>query len=272
MNEDFSAPPGRAVDVHTHAFPDFLAPRAIARLQEKGKTLARLDGTVEALLSSMDRAGVSRSVVCSVATGLDQFDAILNWSRQIAGRRIIPFPSLHPRSPGSGEEIRRVAEAGFSGIKLHPEYQDFFIDDPSLADFYGEADEAGLIILFHAGYDIGFPDSDRSSPGRIAQVRASFPRLRIIASHLGGFRQWDEVGRTLLGTDVYLDTSYVFGHIPRDLLLEIIRGHRPDRILFGSDSPWAGQGETLEEIGTLGLDPEIEGLIRSGNAMELLGL
>jgi len=272
MIEDTPVPPGGAVDVHTHAFPDFLAPRAVAQLQKKGKTLARLDGTVAALLSSMDRAGVSHSVVCSIATGLDQFGAILKWSRQIAGRRIIPFPSLHPRSPASGEEIRRVAEAGFSGIKLHPEYQDFFIDDPSLADFYGEADEAKLIILFHAGYDIGFPDSDRSSPGRIAQVRVSFPGLRIIASHLGGFRQWEDVGRTLLGADVYLDTSYVFGHIPRGLLLEILRGHRPDRILFGSDSPWADQAESLGEIGRLGLDPGLEGLILSGNARELLGL
>ncbi len=260
------------VDVHTHAFPDFLASRAVARLTEKGKTRAYLSGTLDSLRTSMDRAGIDVSVVCSVATAPEQFDAILRWSRDIAGPRFLPFPSVHPRSPEASREVAAVAEAGLRGIKLHPEYQGFFIDDPSLEGLYRAAEDAGLVVLFHAGYDIGFPDSDRSSPVRIARVQDSFPALRIIASHLGGFRQWEEALRCLAGGDTYLDTGYIFGRIPEGLLREILGAHRRDRLLFGSDSPWADQAEAVRWVRALGLDGDLEERILSANARALLGL
>jgi predicted TIM-barrel fold metal-dependent hydrolase len=263
---------GGVIDVHTHAFPDSLAPRAVAHLKEQGDARAHLNGTVSDLLTSMDRAGIAASVVCSVATEARQVAPILAWSRQIAGDRLIPFPSVFPRAASALADMDMVAAEGFRGIKLHPEYQDFAIDDPVLSDLYSAADAAGLIILFHAGYDIGFPDSDRSSPARIAAVKRAFPSLRIIASHLGGFRQWEEVLRTLSGTDVYLDTSYVFGRIPPGLLGEILEAHRPDRLLFGSDSPWADQSESIREVRKLGLEPEQEQALLFTNAAALLGL
>jgi len=259
------------IDIHTHAFPDFLAAHAISRLEGHARVKAHLDGTVAALIESMDRTGISRSVVCSIATEPRQFAAILKWSLGIAGPRLVPFPSVHPGSATAVEEVGRVAAAGFLGIKLHPEYQDFYADDPRLADFYRAVHAAGLIILFHAGYDIGFPESERSAPGRILQVVRSFPGLRAIASHLGGFRQWEEVAADLLGSDLYLDTSYTLGHIPPDLFLSIVEGHHADRILFGSDSPWADQGEALREFRALGLDPAREEAILGGNARTLLG-
>jgi hypothetical protein len=258
------------VDIHTHAFPDSLAPHAIARLEAQARVTAQLDGTVAALLGSMDRAGIDRSVVCSIATEPRQFSSILSWSLSIAGPRLAPFPSVHPASPEAIEEIGRVAAAGLLGLKLHPEYQDFHADDPGLAEFYGTVRSAGLIVLFHAGYDIGFPDSERSAPGRILQVARSFPGLRVIASHLGGYRRWEEVAADLLGSDIYLDTSYTLGHIPPELFREIVQGHRADRILFGSDSPWCGQREAVHEFRALGLGPEREAAILGGNARRLL--
>jgi len=244
----------------------------MAYLSQQGDVVPFLNGTVTDLVSSMDRSGIDVSVVCSVATGANQAGPILEWSRRIAGPRLIPFPSVVPLSGSALHDLSDIAAGGFRGVKLHPEYQDFHIDDPALSDFYQLAERENLVILFHAGFDIGFPDSDRSAPARIAAVRASFPRLRIVASHLGGFRQWEEALKELAGTDVYLDTSYVFGHIPAGLLAGILDAHRPDRLLFGSDSPWAGQGETLGQIRRLGLDPEREKALLGGNAAELLEL
>jgi predicted TIM-barrel fold metal-dependent hydrolase len=261
-----------AIDVHTHAFPDALAARAVPRLAASAGITARLDGTVAALLGSMDRAGIALSVVCSIATEPRQFASILAWSEAIAGPRLLPFPSVHPGSPQVVEEVRSVARAGFRGVKLHPEYQDFAIDAPRLQPLYAALEEAGLTVLFHAGHDIGFPDSDRAAPARILAVHRAFPRLRIVASHLGGFRRWEEVAALLVGTGVWLDTSYTLGHIPDGLLRGILAAHRPDRILFGSDSPWVGQEEALAGIRALGLAPDLERRILSANARELLGL
>jgi len=244
----------------------------MAHLSHQGEVSPFLDGTTADLVSSMDHAGIDLSVVCSVATGANQAGPILEWSRRIAGPRLVPFPSVVPHSENALADLSRIAGGGFRGVKLHPEYQDFTIDDPSLDDFYRLAEKTDLIILFHAGYDIGFPDSDRSAPARIAAVRTSFPRLRIVASHLGGFRQWDEALKELAGSDIYLDTSYVFGHIPNRLLTGILDAHRPDRLLFGSDSPWAGQSHTLQQIRQLCLKPSLESRLLGGNAVELLRL
>lgn len=262
----------RIVDTHTHAFPGFLAAKAIDFLAEKSGTVPLRDGTVESLVTSMDNAAVEASVVCSIATEPRQFEGILAWSRQIASPRIIPFPSVHPGSPTLEVEIGRIAAEGFRGVKLHPEYQEFFIDDDALGFLYGALEREGLIVLFHAGYDIGFPDSDRSAPARIANLQKSFPGLKVVASHLGGYRRWEESLEHLVGSSVYLDTSYVMGHINDETLQAILLGHRADRLLFGSDTPWMGQKESIAWIRERGLTAEREELLLGGNAVDLLGL
>jgi len=262
--------PQRIIDMHAHAFPDALAGRAVAHLERQGGITAALDGTVGALLASMDRAGIERAVICSIATDPGQFRAILRWSAAIAGPRLCPFPSVHPASPDALEEIRQVAAAGFRGVKLHPEYQGFHVDDPRLEPFYRALDREGLVALFHAGHDIGFPDSDRAAPQRFLALHRAFPGLDVVASHLGGFRRWSEVAEHLVGTGVWLDTSYTLGHIPPPLLAEILGYHRPDRLLFGSDSPWVDQVEAVAGILALNLPEDLKERILGANAAALL--
>lgn len=259
------------IDFHTHAFPDKLAARAIAYLERQSGVHAALDGSSGALLTSLDRAGIGAAVVCSIATDPGQFGPILRWSTAIAGPRLIPFPSVHPAAVDPANEVRQIAAAGFLGVKLHPEYQGFHIDDPALDTLYRSLEKSGLVVLFHAGHDIGFPDSDRAAPRRILAVHHAFPTLRIVASHLGGFRRWEEVATDLLGSGIWLDTSYTIGHIPAGLLHEILVGHRPDRLLFGTDSPWADQADEVARVRALGLPAGLTGLILGGNARVLLG-
>ena len=264
--------PPPIIDVHAHAFPDAIAARAIERLERKSGVRAATNGTVAGLLPSMDRAGVAISVICSIATDPAQFDAILRWSAAISSPRLLAFPSVHPGAADPAGEVRRIAAAGFRGVKLHPEYQDFHVDDPALEALYAALESAELVTLLHAGFDIGFPESDRAAPRRILAVHRAFPRLRLVASHLGGFRRWDEVAADLVGTGIWLDTSFTIDHIPAGLLGEILRGHRTDRLLFGSDSPWADQAAELARVRALGLPLELVDLILGGAARALLGI
>ncbi len=263
---------GSIIDFHTHAFPDRLAVRALANLERQGGVRAVLDGTVAALLASMDRAGVAAAVVCSIATEPGQFGSILRWSSQIAGPRLHPFPSVHPAAPDPADEVRQIAAAGFLGVKLHPEYQCFHVDDPALEALYRALERSGLIALFHAGHDIGFPDSDRAAPHRFLAIHRAFPGLKIVASHLGGYRRWEEVAALLLGSGIWLDTSFTLGHVPAGLLREILLGHRPDRLLFGTDSPWVGQAEEIARLRCLGLPEGLTDRILGGAARALLGV
>jgi len=77
----------------------------------------------------MDRSDVDKSVVCSIATKPSQFEPILQWSNEIRSKRIIPLLSIHPADSDCAEKVKITKGEGFKGIKLHPFYQEFDIDE-----------------------------------------------------------------------------------------------------------------------------------------------
>jgi len=101
------------IDFHAHAFPDKLAEKAITFLEGKGGVSAHLDGKISSLLESMDRCGIEKSVVCSIATKPSQFFSILEWSDSIRTDRIVPLPSIHPDDPGVIENVGLIKKKGF---------------------------------------------------------------------------------------------------------------------------------------------------------------
>jgi predicted TIM-barrel fold metal-dependent hydrolase len=236
------------IDFHAHAFPDDLAEHAIATLHGAiaPDYHAVLDGTVGSLLASMDGAGIDSAVICSIATAPKQVEPILRWSLSIASDRIIPFGSVHPDCEDMPGAVRRIAEAGLRGIKLHPLYQGFAADDRRLWPLYAAIAECGLVLVMHTGCDVAFPlDDDRASPTRLLAVHRAFPDLKLVAAHLGGWRTWREAAETIAGTGIYLETSYALGQGQDDAVRLVWSRHAPDRVLFGTDSPWRDQSAEL---------------------------
>ncbi len=258
------------IDFHTHAFPDALAPQAIAALEKKGNVKAYLDGTVAGLLRSMDAAGIGQSVICSIATRPEQFQAIMDWSASIRSERIIPLPSVHPRDPEVEKHVWSISKKGFKGIKLHPYYQDFLLDDPRLDPLYRMAAREKLLLVMHTGKDIGFPPDDRASPERILNLVERFPDLRLVTTHLGGWMEWDRVRELLTGRPIYMEISFSLDFLDQIRLRDMIESHPPGYILFGSDSPWADQATTLKMLGLLNLAPDLLEAILYRNGARLL--
>ena len=258
-------------DFHTHAFPDSIAERAIRTLEaETDRVKARLDGRLASLVASMDRAGISRSVLCSIATKPEQFPSILDWSRKIASARIVPFPSIHPRDPDGAARVRLVVGAGFRGVKFHPYYQAFDLDDESLFPLYDAIQAAGLIMVCHTGFDIAFPRIRRADPAKVLKVMGIFPRLKLAATHLGAWDDWDEVRRLLLGRPVYMEISYSLEMLSAAAARELLLAHPAEYLLFGTDSPWQDQSEALKLVRGLRLGEGRERALLCDNARRLL--
>lgn len=262
------------IDFHTHAFPDALADRAIKSLLEEGQKMynvrAYLDGRVSSLLASMDQNNIERSVICSIATRPSQFDPILNWSKQIMTDRIIPFPSLHPESPEAVGQVRQIKEDGFKGVKFHPYYQDFDIDEKRLFPIYEELQTQRLIVVMHTGFDLAFDRDRKCDPEKILRVLDAFPDLKLVTTHLGAWEDWDEVEKHLSGKKIYMEISFSLDCMPKETARRIILNHPTDHILFGSDSPWADQEQAILQLKKLDLGHEIEKRILQGNALKLL--
>jgi uncharacterized protein len=258
--------------MHVHAFPDALAPRAMAALQDPIDWKAIGDGTIAGLLRSMDAAGVDISVVLNIATKPTQVETILRWCEQIASPRIVPFASVHPKTPEIGRWVRRFRDAGLRGVKLHPMYQEFAVDEPRMDPLYAAVAEAGLLLEPHSGYDIAFPGDTRADAERLARVIQRHPSLKMICTHLGGWKQWDAVSRTLAGKNVWLETSMSLSLLGTQASADLVRMHGAGNVLFGTDWPWTDQTDQINLIRSMDLPKEQTEAILGGNAAKLLGI
>lgn len=275
------------IDFHTHAFPDRLAPAALAHLTENARAFAHLygpaqphtDATLDGLLASSKRGGIDVSLVLPIATSPKPSHTINDFAAAADKREgLRSFGSVHPGNPQWREELERVAQLGLRGIKLHPEYQGFFADDPACAAVARAAGELGLWVVFHAGADIGMPPPIHCTPERVVRLRQAAPDTKILLAHMGGYLVWEDVLRLLPEMDVAIDTSFCIAKHPdkHPLFAAIIRAVGTDRVFFGTDSPWEDQGESLaatrDFLKENGFSGEETAAILGGNAARLFEL
>jgi len=262
----------RLIDFHTHAFPDELAESTVPRLCARAGITPALDGKLSSLVASMDRLGIEAAVVLNVATRPTQFDAILRFCLQIASPRLHPFASVHPDDPQALERVGRIAAAGLKGIKLHPYYQSFLVDEERLFPLYERIRASGLLLMMHTGYELGYPMDDLAGPGRVARLLRAFPGLRLVTSHVGGWKDWDRVEEHLIGQPVHMDIAYALPFLGRERARRLLRRHPPECLLFGSDSPWGDAEATLRALQDLDLGDALSERICHDNAAALLGI
>ncbi len=264
------------IDFHTHIFPDSIASSTIERLQTVGGIPAHTDGTASGLRCSMSQAGIDKAVVLPVVTKPSQFESINRFAAEINAQndRLLSFGGIHPDNEDIEAKLDHIASLGLKGIKLHPDYQGVFIDDPRNVRILKEAVKRDLIVVIHAGIDIGLPDVVHCPPARAAAVLDELgqvpDRPRIILAHVGGWGCWDDVERFLVGKPVYLDLGFSLGQIPDEQLLRIIRNHGAHRILFASDSPWGDQAADKAYFESLPLTVDEREQIAWRNAKSLL--
>ncbi|OGG01711.1 MAG: hypothetical protein A3F83_00360 [Candidatus Glassbacteria bacterium RIFCSPLOWO2_12_FULL_58_11] len=260
----------RIIDFHCHFFPDELAGRAIPRMEASSGCRAFTDGTRAGLLRSMDRAGIESALVLPVATNPEKVSSVNRFSASVAEPRLVIAGALHPKSPVWAGDIKEVIALGFKAVKLHPEYQNFRADEPEYLPFFAALRDSGLLLVFHAGQDLSYNPPWGGAPSQLAWLLDQLPGIKIFASHLGGYRMWDEFERCLLGRPVYMDTSFSFGEISDERIRSLIVRHGPDKVFFGTDSPWLDQKTEVENVLRLGLGAELEEKLFNGNAIRLL--
>lgn len=279
------------IDFHTHVFPDAIAARAVDKLRASSHTRAFTDGTVSGLRASMAKAGIDASVVLPVATSAKQVqhvnDASIQMNERAGETGVCSFGCMHPDYPDWHDELARIAGAGLKGVKVHPPYQGVDFDDLRYLRVLNRCGELGLIVVTHAGLDVGLPGAEQAAPEKILRAVKAVGPVKLALAHMGGWRCWKRVEDLLTGTGVYLDTSFSLGPMtPGDDgfypdeeslrrlneadFLRMIRLFGADHILFGTDSPWDDQAAQLQKIRALPLSEEEIELICGGNAQRLL--
>lgn len=270
------------IDTHTHIFPEKIAKKTVTLLRERlpePYNISYTNGTLSELIESMKNAGIDKSIVLPVVTKPSQFDSINDFAIRINGKNgIISLGGIHPDNDDIERKLEFIKSAGLKGVKLHPDYQDTFIDDDKYIKIIKKCVEFSLVTVIHSGVDLGYPDLVRCTPDRILNmVKAVYngeapKKTDIVLAHIGANEMYSEVEEKLCGLPVAFDLSYSLKNIDRQMLLRIIKKHGAENILFASDSPWGEQEEFKNYFEALPLSKEEKQLISYKNALRIFNL
>ncbi len=267
------------IDFHTHIFPDKIAERTISVLASNCNTEPFSNGTVAGLIGEMEKAGADIAIALPAITSPSQFESVNRFAAQInrdfegKARRIISFAGIHPDCEDIEGKMAQIKQSGFLGVKLHPDYQNKFINDKAYVKILKCAKELDLVVVTHAGVDGAFRDREvRCTPDRVLDLLDKAPHSKLVLAHLGANEMLDEVLCKLCGKDIYLDTAYVLRFTDEHTFKQILNAHGAHRILFATDSPWSSIKDDVEKIKAFSLDKETEQRIFCDNAKSLLGI
>lgn len=263
------------IDFHVHAFADKIATRTISSLAKIAATQPATDGTLSGTEAAMQKWGVDGFVLLSIATKPSQHEICNNWAASCRSEHVFPFGSVHPAAGDEAlAELERISSLSLYGVKLHPDYQEFFADEERMLPIYRKCGELGLPVILHAGFDPLSPDCIHCTPQMMAKVLDAVPETTFILAHLGGNALWKDVEQILAGNfgNLYMDTALTGSGTDEEQLLRIIQKHGADKILLASDCPWDTTDVTIAKIKRLGLPEAEERMIFAGNAKKLLHL
>lgn len=258
------------IDFHAHIYPAKIAEKATHAIGAFYGSSMAWNGLQEELLQSGSMIGVTRYIVHSTATNQAQVESINTFIIEAIRKesRFIGFGTIHPDYTNAEAEIKRIQENGLRGIKLHPDFQHFAVDSPSMDNIYEQLAAVNIPVLVHAG-DCRY---DFSGPQRIRHVLEKHPNLTVIAAHFGGYTEWEASFEYLAGRTVLFDTSSTLWKLPVQRAQEIIAKHGIDRFLFGSDFPMWNHTDELARFNMLTLSETDREKVLWKNAARLLEL
>lgn len=264
-------------DIHAHVYPEKIAARAAAGVGQFYHIEIEGCGTYEDLEASAAPFGVRGFLLFNVATNDRQVpkvnDAV---ARAVAlsrahGFLTAGFAGMHQNYPDPVGELDRAVSLGLCGVKIHPDIQGADIDDPRFFPLYAAMEERGLPLCLHMGdnrAEYGFSRADK-----LLRMLVHFPRLRVLAAHLGGYCAWD--GALSLADDprIFFDTSSSLWALSPERASELIRRLGTHRVMFGTDYPVRYVGGELARFFALpGFTEEEQRAMLYDNAIRFLGL
>ena len=224
----------RLIDFHAHIYPDRVAKRATQSTSEFYEVETVQTGSGDCLEERGREAGIEEFVILPVATKAIQVHSMNKFVLDQAQKHTCfhPFGTIHAETKNMDEEIDFMFSSGIEGLKIHPDTQGFNIDDERMFPVYDRL-SGKMPIVFHCGD----PRFNFSHPARMKRVIKMFPKLEVIAAHLGGWKMFDIGFEELKDCGCYFDLSSSTMLIDNSGFRKYVDAYGADKILFGTDFP-----------------------------------
>ncbi len=151
------------------------------------------------------------------------------------------------------------------GVKLHPTFDRVPVTHAEYDPIFYRLEEDGLIALVHCGRWVEVSGSHHAIERAI-----EYPDITFVLAHMGG-NELDLSLKTITAVEalenIYLDTSNC--RVPK-VIEKAVETLGPDRILFGSDTPWGSSLSNAYTIIDADIDDRDKRLILSENLENLI--
>jgi uncharacterized protein len=235
------------IDFHTHCYPDNVWPKVAAAISGRYGNKVDNAGTISGLEENMRVAGVDLAVVQPVANQPKHVASVNEWAQSVREKHknMLFFAAIHPGVDDPYSVVCSLAEKGFPGVKMQPNAGGYYPDSRECFEIYRALKENDMILLTHVGDELKPFEPLYSHPRYFRNVLDSFPDLKIILAHLGGYNTWDDLDMILGYRNAYFDTA-MSCEIGEKEFLGLIERIGIDRVLFGTDFPWYDMNKAVD--------------------------
>jgi uncharacterized protein len=200
------------------------------------------------------------------------------------------FGTIDLRRDDIADQVKRVVDLGFKGLKIHPQAQEFDLLEPRAFELYGAAQDANLFLTFHSG--VHHYRIKSYNVLHFDEVAEHFPDLRFSLEHVGGYSFFYDALAVITNripfppkpgkramvfgglTSIFTPDYNRMWYMSRDRLMETILQAGAEQLIFGLDFPYNLEDNTklaLKTLGELGLPKSDLALILGGNIRRELG-
>lgn len=262
----------KIINSHCHIYPEKIADKAVMGIRDFYDLDMSLNGKVDNLIEDGNKVGVVHYLIHSVATTPKQVRSINEFISDVVNENpnlFTGFGTLHPDSDDIEGDFEHLISLGLKGVKLHPDFQQFALNEEKAFKLGEVIDNGNVPVLIHCGdYRYNY-----SNPEQLKPFLEKFPDMIVIGAHFAGWSVWAEATEKLAGTpNLYVDLSSSLYGISSEEANKFIHAYGVDKVLWGTDYPmWESESE-MELFRKIGLTPEEENMILYENSAKLLGL
>lgn len=193
--------------------------------------------------------------------------------RQERQIELLPFGSINPCLPDWPDDVRRCRqEHRMPGIRLHPNYHGYRLDEPVLGQLLDLAVERGLIVQLAVRMDdirvqhplMRVADVDTKPLAGLVRAR---PGLRLVLLNAFATISGSALQELVAAERIWFEISMREGVGGVAELLKVVP---PARVLFGSHLPLFPVESALLKLREAGLDDARRQAIEHENAQRLL--
>jgi predicted TIM-barrel fold metal-dependent hydrolase len=222
------------------------------------------------LLAAMERLGVQAAVVRPLKPPDYDLEAANRRLADLQSRepRLIGFARVNPlEREAPAQALRAIEEYGLRGLHLHPWEENFQVNGEKV-DRVIEALAGRVPVYVSAGFPVV------SHPLQVQDLASRHPDTLFIAAHGG---QQDNSGMSfddslLVARETPNVLFDVAGVYRRDFIELLVEQAGPERVLFGSCTPYMDMELEIARIRATHLSDEAKEKILRGNIARLLGL